>query len=98
MSKELREGVVSTAQEALPVVRGFLMGDKTDMARVTAALRMVGFGITVDKSNQKVDQDRISNAIRISNLFPKNEQFKAEYIKLTMPNIPAKLLDAPKHK
>ena len=51
MNKALREGVQEVSQESLNIVREYFNGTRPGSPQVMAAIRMIGFGLKVDKSH-----------------------------------------------
>ena len=96
MNNELRSGVQDVAHEALYILKGYFQGDEAKQERVTAAMKMLGFGVKIEHMNQLKDQGDKSLAIRMIQFLPKDEETRTEYLKITSPQIANLLTSFPR--
>ena len=96
MNTELRDGVQKAAKESLHIINGYFLGDETKEKNVLAALRVLGFGVNVEKMNQLKDHGDKSLALRLIQFLPKDEETRAKYLKITNPQVAGLLESRPK--
>lgn len=98
MNSELREDVQKAAKESLHIINGYFLGDDTKEKRLTAALKVLGFGVKVEHMNQLKDHGDKSLALRLIQFLPKDDETRSAYLKLTNPQVAGLLEPRPTKK
>ncbi len=93
---DFRTKTLGIGNKALSIMEEYLDGKRQGTDKVGFAAKMVTAALKVEHMNQLSDHAKKSFALRLMKYLPVDEELRKQYIKLTNPEIPPKLLDRPK--
>ena len=95
MDDDFRKNIKTLSKEASKIVGGYFRGETHNANKVKEAMKMLGMGVKVEHMDQIKEQGDKSLAVRLLKFLP-TDKARDEYIKLTHPQVPARLLQRPK--